>query len=361
MFILTFFVGLALLIIGAEILVKSASRISALLGISPLIIGLTVVAFGTSSPEMIVSVKASLSGNGEIAMGNVVGSNIFNILFILGLSALIRPLRVYIQLIRWDVPIMIILSLGFFILCLNGYLGRFIGLMFVLGLLIYILLQILLARKGEQNLTSSVMASPLESSKNRMYIWLINSILLLGGLFLLTVGSNFLISGAISIATVLGVSELVIGLTIVSAGTSLPEVATSILASIRGETDISVGNIIGSNIFNILGVTGLAAIFSPGGISISPELLQFDLPLMVLISLACLPILFTKSEISRWEGGLFFGYYLFYILFLILRAMEIPDIDLLRHFILLILLPGTILIIIASAIISNHKRKKKLK
>jgi cation:H+ antiporter len=304
-----------------------------------------------------VSVKASLSGNGEIAMGNVVGSNFFNILFILGLSAMIRPLRVYIQLIRWDVPIMIILSAIFFILNYNGYLGRLEGGILFFVLLIYILLQILLARRGEQNLTSSKISSKWDSSKNKVYTWLINSIFITGGLFLLTVGSNFLISGAISIASLLGVSKLVIGLTIVSAGTSLPEVATSILASIRGETDISVGNIIGSNIFNILGVTGLAAIFTPGGIPVSPELLRFDLPLMLFISLACLPVFFSGGEISRWEGGLFFGYYLIYLIFLILQAVEFQYVDLLRGFILWIVMPVTLLIIMFSLLIPMRKMK----
>jgi len=346
MMFINFLIGLVLLLLGAEILVRGATRISAYLGISPLIIGLTVVAFGTSSPEMIVSVKAGLSGNGQIAMGNVVGSNIFNILFILGLSALVRPLKVFVQLIRWDVPIMILVTAIFFLSSLNGHFSRIEAGIFFTGLLIYLLFQILMARKEQEVLKSSGISSSIAPGKRPVVFWLLNSVYVIGGLFLLSVGSNLLIDGAISIAKILGVSQLLIGLTIVSAGTSLPEVATSLLASVRGETDIAVGNIVGSNIFNILGVSGLAGMVSMQGIIILPELSHFDMPLMLLVSVACLPIFFSGGEISRREGGLFFGYYILYILYLVFKSMDFSYLSLFNSIILWIAVPFTIILIV---------------
>ena len=349
MIFINFIIGLTLLLVGAEILVRGASRISASLGISPLIIGLTIVAFGTSSPEMIVSVKAGLTGNGQIAMGNVVGSNIFNILFILGLSALVRPLKVFIQLIRWDVPIMILVTTVFFLTSLNGHYSRLEAGIFFTGLLIYILFQISMAQNERQHLTFSAVSRSVFKRKSPIQFWLLNSLYVAGGLFFLSIGSNLLIDGAISIANLMGVNQLFIGLTIVSVGTSLPEIATSLLASIRGETDIAVGNIVGSNIFNILGVSGLAGLVSRQGIIILPELSQFDIPLMILVSVACLPIFFSGGKISRKEGGLFFGYYIFYVLYLMFKSVNSSYLSAFYTFILWIAVPFTIILVLYEA------------
>ncbi|QSP94636.1 calcium/sodium antiporter [Marinobacter salinisoli] len=319
MTIFLFCIGLVFLIVGAEALVRGASRLAAVLGISPLVIGLTVVAFGTSSPELAVSVKSALSDQASLAMGNVVGSNIFNVLFILGLSALIVPLVVSQQLIRLDVPLMIALSVAVLLLSLDGNLSRMDGILLVTGLIIYIGFLIYQSRKTSAGITgngSDHLAPDHQTSVN----WPKNLGLVVGGLVLLVIGSRWLVESAVAFAQYLGVSELVVGLTIVAAGTSLPEVVTSVIAAIRGERDIAVGNVVGSNIFNLMGVLGLAGIVAPAGIEVSTAVIGFDLPVMIAVALACLPIFFTGATISRQEGLVLLAYYVAYTLYLILAA-----------------------------------------
>lgn len=304
--------GLVILTGGAEALVRGASRIAARLGIPSLIIGLTVVAFGTSAPEFAVSMSSAFSGQGDIALGNVVGSNIFNVLLILGLSALIVPLAIASQLIRIDVPLMIGASVLVFLFALDGTMGRADGAILFTGLLLYIGFQIRQGRRERQN---------GDASEGRLAgRWWLNALLVAAGLALLVVGARVLVASAVAIAQSLGVSELLIGLTIVAAGTSLPEVATSVVASLRGERDIAVGNVVGSNVFNLLGVLGLSAVVAPGGIPIAPPALHFDLPVMIAVALACLPIFVAGREIARWEGGLFLAYYIAYTAYLALAA-----------------------------------------
>lgn len=310
MTIAAFVVGLVLLIIGAEGLVRGASRLAARLGISSLIIGLTVVAFGTSSPELAVSLKAAIDGQTGLAMGNVVGSNIFNVLFILGLSALIVPMAVAQQLVRIDIPLMVALSVLVLLMSLDGAIGRFDGLVLVTALAAY---TTFLLRQGRRA------ASP-ESTTKTSPPWGIDLLLVAGGLGLLVIGSRWFVEGAVAFAAYLGVSDQVIGLTIIAASTSLPELVTSIIAALRGERDIAVGNVVGSNVFNILGVLGLTGLLAPSGIALSEAMIGFDLPVMIAVALACLPICFTGGQISRWEGGVFLGYYLAYTLYLILAA-----------------------------------------
>lgn len=319
MSILLFVVGLIFLIVGAEALVRGASHMAAILGISPLVIGLTVVAFGTSSPELAVSVKSALSGQANIAMGNVVGSNIFNVLFILGLSALITPLVVSQQLVRLDVPLMIALSVVVLLLSLDKTLGLVDGVMLVMGLLIYVGYLIYQSRR-ETIAVREERAGESVTEGHAKGIWLINISLVIGGLVLLVIGSRWLVDSAVYFAEYLGISELVVGLTIVAAGTSLPEVVTSVIAALRGERDIAVGNVIGSNIFNIMGVLGIASIVAPTGIEVSNAVISFDLPVMIAVALACLPIFFTGGVISRKEGALLLGYYVAYTLYLVLAA-----------------------------------------
>lgn len=319
MAIVFFILGLVLLIVGAEALVRGASQMAGALGISPLIVGLTVVAFGTSSPELAVSIEAALSGQASIAVGNVLGSNIFNVLFILGISALIVPLVVSQQLIRLDVPLMIGLSAVVLLLALDGRFSRLDGLLLVAGLFGYLGFLIVHSRRErvgaqEARAEASTAAAPAQGR------WLRNIGLTLGGLALLVLGSRWLVDGAVSFAQYLGVSELIVGLTIVAAGTSLPEVVTSIIAALRGERDMAVGNVVGSNIFNIMGVLGLASIVAPAGIIVSPAVIGFDIPVMIVVALACLPIFFTGGVISRKEGALLLGYYVAYTLYLILAA-----------------------------------------
>lgn len=311
--------GLVLLTAGAESLVRGASGIAARLGIPPLIVGLTVVAFGTSAPELAVSVAAAWSGQGDIALGNVVGSNIFNVLFILGVSALIVPLVISGQLIRVDLPLMIGASVLTLLFALDGRIGRLDGAILFVGLFFYIGFQI---RQGMRERQTSPNPQGWDSAPAAARAGWLDPLLVLGGLVVLVLGSRVLVASAVSIAQALGVGELIIGLTIVAAGTSLPEVATSVIASLRGERDIAVGNVVGSNVFNLLGVLGLASLVSPLGIGVADQALRFDLPVMLVVALACLPIFVTGREIARWEGALFFAYYIAYTAYVVMAAMQ---------------------------------------
>jgi len=365
--------GLLLLVVGGELLVRGASSIAGVLGISPLVIGLTVVAFGTSSPELAVSVQAGLAGNPDIALGNVVGSNILNVLFILGLCALILPLVVSRQLVRREVPIMVGVSLLVLLLALDGRLSTLDGALLFAGIVVYVAWSIIASRRataaasGDEAVTIdtiagksagwSVGAAVLLAVAGTGYAlgWL-NSVeagfvaagalaflggsllgkggttkggdiahqvgFILAGLGMLVLGAGWLIDATTQIARALGVSDLIIGLTIVAAGTSLPEVVTSIIATLRKERDIAIGNVVGSNIFNLLGILGVAAMVTPGGLPVAPSMLNFDLLVMIAVALACLPIFFTGMAIARWEGALFLGYYVAYTAYLVLASTQ---------------------------------------
>lgn len=314
--------GLVLLAFGGEMLVRGASRLAAAARISPLVIGLTVVAFGTSAPELAVTLQSAFVGQADLAIGNVVGSNIFNILFILGLSSLLVPLVVSVQLIRWDVPLMILASLLMLLVALDGSIGRYDGLLLFGCLVIYVVWSIIESRREGLNLKPGQEVDDVEEAKAGrrvmgQIVWIVVGLVLLG------LGSRWLISGSVVIARLLGVSELVIGLTILATGTSLPEVAASLIASLRGERDIAVGNAVGSNLFNILCVLGLTALVAPDGIAVAPAALWFDIPIMIAVAVATLPIVFTGHVISRWEGALFFAYYLAYVGYLVLDAIGV--------------------------------------
>lgn len=303
--------GLVLLVAGAELLVRGSSRFAAALGVTPLVIGLTLVAFGTSAPELAVSVQAALSGRPAIALGNVIGSNIFNVLAILGLSALIQPLVVHRTLVRRDVPIMIALSGLVYLMALDGRLSRGDGVVLLLGAAVYNVIAFRAAKHHPADLP------PLELPASTGRGFAARQILLaLAGLALLVLGSRWLVDGATAIARALSVSELVIGLTIVAAGTSLPELATSLLATMRGQRDIAVGNIVGSNIFNLAWILGVATVLAPGGIEVPRQSLRFDVPLMVAAAVACLPVFVSRLRISRAEGALFLGSYVGYLIIL---------------------------------------------
>ena len=280
--------GLVLLVAGAEVLVRGAARLAAQFGISPLIIGLTVVAFGTSAPETAVSVQAAWNGSGDIAIGNVVGSNIANVLLILGLTAAVAPLVVSRQLIRLDVPLMIGASLLTYALAWDGALSRIDGAVLFLCVLAYTGFLIVSSRRNNAPADDEFAKEFGLEETAKPHASLINAGLVIAGLVLLVTGSNFLVEGAVALARALGLSELVIGLTVIAIGTSLPELATSILAAIRGERDIAVGNIVGSNLFNLLCVLGLASLVSPTLIKVSDAALAFDFPVMIGVALACL-------------------------------------------------------------------------
>jgi len=315
--VMLFALGLVLLVGGGTSLVRGASSLAASFGIPPLVIGLTVVAYGTSAPEMAVSVASSFMGQPHMAVGNVVGSNIFNVLFILGLSAMIAPLVVTRRLVMVEVPIMVLVSAIAWGMAANGVIGQVEAAVLLLGAVSYTVFQIVEGRKQgreEDKKDNRPPATGADHMKNIGWIVL--------GLVLLVGGSRFLVDSAISIARVLGVSETVISLTIVAAGTSLPEVATSVIATIRGERDIAVGNVVGSNIFNVLSVLGLSGLVSTGGLPVNPGILSFDLPVMMAVAFACLPIFFSGHLIARWEGFVFFGYYIAYTALLVMNASQ---------------------------------------
>ncbi|MFL9814588.1 calcium/sodium antiporter [Stutzerimonas sp. VN223-3] len=337
-------VGLVLLMTGAEALVRGAAKLAARFGISPLIIGLTVVAFGTSAPEAAVSIQASLSGSGDIAVGNVIGSNIANILLILGLSALVAPLLVSRQLVRLDVPVMIGAGVLTFFLAWNGRVSRLDGGILIASLLLYTVFLIIASKREKRRAPVDEFITEYgPEGQPKPLGWLVQLSMIVLGLGLLMAGSNLLIEGAVALARALGLSELVIGLTVIAVGTSIPELATSLLAVYRGERDIAVGNVVGSCIFNLLLVLGAGALVSADGLSISPNALAFDLPVMLAVFGACLPIFFSGYQIKRWEGTMFLGYYLAYTLYLVMFSTGLPAISLLRHAMTWYVLPLTVI------------------
>lgn len=316
-------VGFVLLVAGAELLVRGASRLAVLLGISPLVVGLTVVAFGTGSPELAVSIQSTWSDRPDIAIGNVVGSNILNVLLVLGIAALITPLRVSRQLVGIDVPLMIAASCVFCLFAIDGNIGRLEGLLLAMGMALYTVFAITKSRReiGQRAGNNSPEAQDA-TTQHRLGRSLRYGVLVLAGLALLVLGAEWMVEGAVTVARVLGVSELVIGLTIVAVGTSLPEIAATMVAGLRGERDMAVGNVVGSNLFNILAVIGLTSLISPAGLQVPTAALRVDIPIMVAAAVACLPIFMRDHRIDRWEGGLFLGYYFAYTTYLFLHATE---------------------------------------
>ncbi len=341
MAILQLVIGLILLILGAEMLVRGASRLAAAIGISPLVIGLTVVAFGTSSPELAVSLVSAWSGQADIAVGNVVGSNIFNILVIVGLAALLVPLSVAQQLVRLDVPLLIGVSLLAFLFGRDGSIGRGEGII-LFGILIAYLVFLIRMSRREAVVIQAEYAQEFGDGRFRGPLQYVSYLVLVVlGLILLVVGSRWLVAGAVALARLLGVSELVIGLTLIAGGTSLPEVATSVIAALRKERDIAVGNAVGSNLFNLLGVLGLTALMAPQGVAVSQAALVFDLPVMIAVAVATLPIFFTGYCIARWEGALFLAYYGAYLLYTGLEATQHQALSSYRTVMLWFVLPLT--------------------
>jgi len=322
-----FVAGLALLLLGAELLVRGASRLAAALGIAPLVIGLTVVAWGTGSPELAVGVKAALAGQPDLTVGNVIGSNIANILLVLGFAALIVPLKVSRRVVRLDVPLMIGASVLTLLLALDGKLGTFDGLLFVALLLAYTWWTIRTSRRERRAIVAAHEREvgsdgEIPDLHGRWRLFVTYGLMVGGGLVLLVKGSDWLVEGASAIAVSLGFSELTIGLTIVALGTSLPELAASAVAGMRGERDIAVGNVVGSNIFNILAVLGVTALVAEGGIPVAAAALNFDIPIMIAVAFACLPVFFSDYLIDRWNGALFVALYAGYLAYLVMEGVQ---------------------------------------
>lgn len=357
---LTLVVGLVLLVIGAEFLVKGASRVAAILHIPPLIIGLTIVAYGTSAPEMSVSVMSSFSEQSvDIAIGNVVGSNICNILLVLGLSSVVAPLVVTKQIIRSDVPIMIGVSLLLFMFALDGQISRIDGIILFVGGILYTLSLIYQSSKQGSEQDEFAEEYSFDAPVTPM-LWIKNIFYIIGGAALLILGSGWLVDSAVTIAEYFRVSKLLIGLTIIALGTSLPELATSVVASLRGERDIAVGNVLGSNIFNILAVLGIAGMISPNGITVSPSVINFSAPVAIAVAFACLPIFYSGKQIDRWEGLLFLFYYLAYNGYLILDALNNPILPLYINIMLWVVIPLTVIGLVTVTIVEKRARKSKV-
>lgn len=314
-------IGLAVLTAGAEIMVRGAVALAAAMRVSPLVIGLTVVAFGTSAPELVVSLRSGFTGQGEIALGNVVGSNIFNVLVILGLSAIITPLRVDRQLVRFDVPLMIALSILVYGLCLDGQIDRVEGGVLAVALVGYTTWSIAKSRSENDPAILGEFAAEYTEKVTSTPWRLVWDIVMVGaGLGMLVVGGDLFIGAAVGIARAWGLSELVIGLTLVAAGTSLPEVATSVVAALKGERDIAVGNVVGSNIFNLMCVAGITGLVVPGGIPVGEMAIVRDLPVMVLVAIACMPLFLVGNGVERWEGVILIAFYGLYAGFLVAMA-----------------------------------------
>ncbi|MCA9063047.1 MAG: calcium/sodium antiporter [Planctomycetaceae bacterium] len=341
-------VGLVILTIGAELLVRGASHIAIAFRISPLVVGLTIVAFGTSAPELVVSLQSSLNGQPNVALGNVIGSNILNVLLILGLSSLIVPLLVSQQLVQLDVPLMVVVS------CVAGGMawhgdgiGRVDGAILVLALITYTVWVIRKSR-AEQQAIQDEYAQEFGVPSAQAASWgqvMLNTTLLIVGLVLLVVGARMFVTSSVAIAIRLGVSEIVIGLTLVAAGTSLPEVATSIVAALKGERDIAVGNVVGSNLFNLLCVLGITGVVSPDGIPVPESTLAFDIPVMIVVAIGCLPVFLSGHTIERREGAVFLFFYIAYTTDTVLMATESDLAPMFRSIILFVAVPVGFLIV----------------
>ena len=318
--------GVACLVLGAEALIRGAARLAARTGMSSVVIGLTVVAFGTSAPELAVSIGDVLGGGedaGSIAIGNVIGSNIANILLALGFAAAIGgSLMVAQRIVRLDVPIMIGASVLMLIFSLNEQIGRIEGAVLTVALVVYVTWTVVSATRG----TAPTVESEYDEAFDSEHLAARSAWSDLGfvaiGLMFLVAGSQALVGAASDIATSLGVSDLVIGLTVVAVGTSLPEVATSVLAAIRGHRDLAVGNAIGSNLFNLLAVLGITALIAPNPLPVATSAIQVDIPVMIVVAVACLPIFADGHVLNRWEGVVFLGFYAGYLTWLVLDASD---------------------------------------
>lgn len=354
MIILLLVGGLITLTFGAEFLVRGAARLAALAKISPLVIGLTVVAFGTSAPELTVSTIAAFEGRSEIAFGNIVGSNIVNILCILGLSALIVPLTVRRQLLRFDLPLVVGISILTWFLGYDGVIALMDGAILVTGLLAYTIWSIRASRKESAAIQAEFAEEFGESADpglGRGWRGALTSLAItVVGLGLMVAGSNWFVDGATRVAKLLGMSDLVIGLTIVAFGTSLPEIFTSVVAALKGERDIAVGNIIGSNLFNLLCVLGISSVTSElagfGGIVVPENALWFDVLVMIAVIGVCLPIFWTGRVISRWEGALLLLFQVLYTTWLVMSEQNSPSLDTLQNVVLYGILPAAFLLLL---------------
>lgn len=311
-------VSLIGMLAASDVLVRGASSLAFRLGVSSLVVGLTVVALGTSAPEMAVSFVAALKGQADIAVGNVVGSNTFNVWIVLGFSALVAPLVVKGQMLRQEVPVMLGVSLLLWVLVRGGTLHPIAGAVLVALAVVYTVWLIVQSRRETKAIRAEYEQEFAEPPRP---LW-ISLMFIVGGLIGLVISSKYFVDAAVKLAEAWGVPNSVIGLTIVAAGTSLPELATSMMAAYKGERDIAVGNVVGSNIYNILFILGTSAVINGSPLSVSPGMVAFDVPVMVLAAAMCLPVFWTGWTVSRWEGVLFCVCYVIYVMYLVLHTVQ---------------------------------------
>jgi len=315
--------GLVLLGVGAEGLVRGASRLAARLRVPPLLVGLTIVAYGTSAPETAVSAAGAVAGRGDLVLGNALGSNVFNGLAILGVAALVAPLAAQARIVRIDAPLVVAATLAVWVLAWDGTLGRPDGLLLIGAGLAYTALVVVAGRSAarhESDRATGEAATTPETHRTGGAGVAIDVLVLVLGLVLLVTGSRWLVDGAVTLARAAGLSDLVIGLTVVAAGTSLPELGTSVLAAVRGERDVALGNIVGSNLFNLLVVLGVGGTLAPDGLAVPAGVTTIDLPVALGVALVCVPLAFTGGRIARWEGAVLLGFYLAYLAWLLADA-----------------------------------------
>lgn len=352
MAVVSFLGGLIGLLIGGHFVVDGASKIGARFGLSPMVIGLTVVAAGTSAPELAVVFRAIAADDTELAIGSIIGSNIANVLLVLGLVATFGTIRVTNRVVRVDIPIMIGASVALLVLSLDNRLSRLDGILLFSALVAFVTWTLWATPKHTEehlgeggggpgaDLGIRVKAGPLAGGLKALGVEVVGLVVGIGAL---AVAARFVVSGAEEIAISLGVPELIVGLTIVALGTSAPEIVTTVIAALKGRRDLAVGNAVGSNIFNILLVLGASTTLAPRGIAISRDALELDLPILVAAAVACLPIVFWDNKLDRWEGAVFVGYYLAYLTFLVLDATGHRASDPFAFVLLAFVMPLTVL------------------
>ncbi|BBX91589.1 calcium/sodium antiporter [Mycolicibacterium boenickei] len=318
-----FVVGLIALAVGAEVMVRGGAKLAARLGISPILIGLTVVSIGTSLPELAVGVTAATTGSGDLAVGNIAGTNVVNILFILGLSALIRPLAIEQRTLRFDLPVMAGSAVLLWVLAVNGVLSRVDGVILVCGAIVYTAVLIRMSRR-ESRATVAEYGEAFPSgqagdaaTKPIGHGALQDTVMTVSGIAVVILGAEWLVGGAVGIARGFGVSDALIGLTVVAIGTSAPELVTTIVSTVRGERDIAVGNLLGSSVYNILLILGITCLVPANGLELTHNLVWIDIPIMVAASLACVPIFVSGRRVHRTEAAAMITAYLGYLVFLL--------------------------------------------
>ncbi len=314
--------GLAALITGAELLVRGGSRLAARLGIPPIVVGVTVVSLGTSTPELAIGVQSALQDDGTLALGNIAGTNTVNLLLILGLSALIRPLAMKTETLRFDLPVMSAAAALLLVMAWDGVLSRTEGVIMIIGAVLYAGWIVVWTRRESQAVKDEYdheLGVPAGQRTRRAVA--VNVTLLVAGIVVIVLGADLLVDGAVQIAQTFGVSDAVIGLTIVAVGTSAPELVTTMVSTVKDDRDIAIGNILGSSVYNILLILGVTAVVAPVGAIVEPDLARIDIPVMVAATVVCIPVFITGRRVSRLEGGAFVTAYLAYLTSLVLTRV----------------------------------------